>query len=76
MSLLSDEQREALQQAGLRTPLVSSTCIGCGSCVIISPTVFEMNDDGVSVVKEAKNYENIWVDESIAACPSHSISWK
>ena len=58
MSLLSDEQRNALQQAGLRSPFVSDTCIGCGSCVIISSDVFEMNDDGLSVVKACQNYEN------------------
>jgi ferredoxin len=44
--------------------------------VAISGDVFDLNDDSLSVVKELTNYENLWVDDSIMACPVNAISWK
>ncbi len=76
MSLLTEEQRLQLAQVWLRAPDVNETCIGCCACVAISPEVFDMNDEWVSVVQYRENYEDIWVDDSIMACPVNAISWK
>lgn len=76
MTLLSPEQREKLTQAGIRAPYVNETCIGCSACVAICPDVYDLNDDGLSVVNELANYENMGVDDSISACPVNAISWK
>ena len=76
MTLLSEEQRKKLTDAGIRAPYVNETCIGCSACVAICPDVYDLNDDGLSVVKELSSYENIWVDDSIMACPVNAISWK
>lgn len=76
MSLLTEEQRKKLQEAGIKTPHVNETCIGCSACVAISPEVFELNDEGLSVVMECDNYDNKWVDDAIGACPVDAISWK
>jgi len=76
MTLLTEEQRKKLQEAGIKAPYVNETCIGCSACVAISPEVFELNEDGLSVVIENENYEGKWVDDSIAACPVNAISWK
>ena len=76
MSLLTEEQRKKLQEAGIRTAYVDETCIGCSACVAISPEVFELDDNGLSVVKKCDNYEGKWVEDSIAACPVDAISWK
>lgn len=76
MTLLSEEQRKKLSQAWIRAPYVNETCIGCSACVAICPDVYDLNDDGLSVVKELSSYENIWVDDSIMACPVNAISWK
>jgi len=76
MTLLTEEQRKKLQEAGIKAPHVNETCIGCSACVAISPEVFELNEDGLSVVIENENYEGKWVDDSIAACPVNAISWK
>lgn len=76
MTLLSEEQRKKLQEAGLRAPSVNSSCIGCSACVAICPDVYDLDDDGMSVVKELPSYENLGVDDSIAACPVNAISWK
>ena len=29
---------------------VNESCIGCGTCVVVAPDVFEMNDEGLSSV--------------------------
>ena len=76
MSLLTEEQRKKLQEAGIKTAHVNETCIGCSACVAISPEVFELNDEGLSIVIECDNYEGKWVDDSIGACPVDAISWK
>lgn len=76
MTLLTEEQRKKLQQAWVKTPYVNETCIWCSACVAISPDVFELDDQGMSVVKQLENYENLWVDDSIMACPVNAISWK
>lgn len=76
MVLLTEEQRKKLKQIWIRYPYVNESCIWCGACVAISSDVFDLNDQGVSVVKQLDNYENLWVDDSIMACPVNAISWK
>jgi ferredoxin len=76
MTLLTEEQRKKLQEAWIKTPHVNETCIGCSACVAISPEVFELDDNGMSVVIECENYEGKWVDDSIGACPVDAITWK
>ena len=76
MSLLTEEQRKKLQEAGIKVPYVNETCIGCSACVAISPEVFELDENWLSVVKECDNYEDKWVDDAISACPVDAISWK
>lgn len=76
MWLLTEEQIKKLKEANLRIPDVNSTCIWCSACVAISSDVFELNDEWLSVVKYLDNYEDLWVDDSIMACPVNAISWK
>jgi len=38
--------------------LYRSKCIGCGSCAAVCPEYFEMDDDGLSRVKNAKRNES------------------
>jgi ferredoxin len=58
MSLLTEEQREELKTAGIKSAHVNETCIGCSACVAISPEVFELDDDGLSVVIKCDNYDD------------------
>jgi len=58
-----------------RKPVVSSACIGCSACVAISGDVFELNDDGYSIVMDLPDYEGKDVDDAIVACPVNAISW-
>lgn len=74
--LLTEEQIQKLKEAWIRYPDVNETCIGCSACVAISWDVFDLNDEWKSVVKDLPSYENLWVDDSIMACPVNAISWK
>lgn len=76
MTLLTEEKIAELKSAGVRFPDVNEDCIGCSACVAISGDVFELNDEGKSVVKQCGSYENMDVDDAIMACPVDAISWK
>jgi len=76
MALLKEEQIKALQAANVRFPDVNETCIGCSACVAIADEVFELDDEGLSVVKSCGSYEDFAVDDAIMACPVDAISWK
>lgn len=76
MSLLNDEQIEKLKSSQIKFPSVNSTCIGCSACVAISPDVFELDDEWLSVVKSIESYNDLWVDDAIAACPVDAIAWE
>lgn len=50
-------------------------CIGCGTCVGISPEHFELGNDGKSHVKKQYNDKdkNI-IKEAVESCPVDAIS--
>ena len=60
-----------------KVPVVDEdTCTGCELCCDTAPNTFEMNDDGVSIVKDpAGDPENV-IQEAIDDCPVEAISWK
>ncbi len=47
-------------------------CIGCGACAAICPDVFEMGDEGKSVVKE-KETDKDCAKEAADSCPTDAI---
>ncbi len=51
-------------------------CIGCGACIAMVPTVFEMGDDGKSQVKkeEVEGEELEEVRRAAELCPTQAIS--
>lgn len=75
MTIISEEKVKELISAWVKVPSVNSSCIWCSACVAISPDVFELNDEWMSEVKELSSYEDLWVDDSIMACPVDAISW-
>ena len=50
-------------------------CIGCGACAAICPDVFEIDDEGLSTVKESKVKDDAIDDakEAIESCPTGAI---
>jgi ferredoxin len=54
----------------------SDLCTGCGPCVDICPEVFELNDEGVAIVKldEVPIELEDLCREAADSCPSEAIS--
>lgn len=75
MTLLTEEQIEKLKLAWVKFPTVNENCIGCSACVAIADEVFELDDEGKSVVKTQDSYEWKGVDDAISACPVDAIHW-
>jgi len=75
MSIITEQQVQALRSANIAVPDVNETCIGCSACAAISGEVFELNDQGLSEVVYRENYQNLDVDDAISACPVDAISW-
>ena len=50
-------------------------CIGCGSCTMFSPDVFDLDDDGIAYIKSSFDYgankDNI--NDAIENCPTEAI---
>ncbi len=50
-------------------------CIGCGQCVAVCATVFELKNGKAHVKKDAKIQENEkCINEAIELCPVNAIS--
>lgn len=50
-------------------------CIGCSLCSEIAPRVFELNDEGVSVVIDSEGEGEDKIQEAIDECPVECIHW-
>ncbi len=50
-------------------------CIGCGACAAICPSVFELDDEGLSKVikKEISEEEQEEVRDAADSCPTAAI---
>jgi ferredoxin len=51
-------------------------CIGCGLCASILPEVFEMGDDGKSIVKNEDGAPLEKIKEVANMCPVNAIKVK
>lgn len=51
-------------------------CIGCGTCVALSPKVFKLSDDGKAQVIDQEGEDDNTIQNAIDSCPVSAISWK
>lgn len=51
-------------------------CIGCGSCQNIEPSVFEMDQEGISTVicKDFSKVNVESINEAVECCPTGAIT--
>lgn len=59
----------------MKVKVNKDACIGCGACAAICDTVFELDDEGLSVAKkeEVKDDENQAVRDAADSCPTGAI---
>lgn len=50
-------------------------CIGCGACESIEPSVFQLDDEGISVVVEENvaNADAENINDAVESCPTSAI---
>ncbi len=54
---------------------IDDTCIGCGVCGMIAPTIFKVEGVPATVIKQPETPEEVaQVEQAIASCPVQSIS--
>lgn len=60
----------------MKAKVDKDTCIGCGLCTAVCPSIFRMDDDGKSVAKyeELSNETLIDAREAESQCPVGAIS--
>jgi len=51
-------------------------CVGSGTCEALAPDVFEVDDDGVLVVRRSEPGEDELPDvrDAVSACPTRALS--
>lgn len=59
----------------MKVKVNKEACIGCGACAAICDTVFEIDDEGLSVTKkeEVTEEEKQAVIDSCESCPTGAI---
>ena len=59
----------------MKVKVNKEACIGCGACAAICDTVFEIDDEGLSVAKveEVKEEDKQAVINSVESCPTGAI---
>ncbi len=61
----------------MRKPVVDEDkCQGHAICVGLAPEVFELNDQGISVVKDPEGADEAKIQQAIDGCPVDAISWE
>ena len=51
-------------------------CVGSGTCEALAPAVFEVDDDGVLVVRRPEPAEDdlLYVRDAVLACPTQALA--
>lgn len=59
----------------MKVKVNKDACIGCGACASICPEVFELNDEGLSEVKEEDVKDELQdeVRDAADSCPTGAI---
>lgn len=50
-------------------------CIGCGTCVVLSPKSFRLRDDGKAYVIEPPGDEEETIKDAVDSCPVDAIEY-
>lgn len=59
----------------MKAKVIRDNCIGCGACQAIAPNIFEIDDEGLSVIKvkevPAEDAEDF--NDALESCPTGAI---
>ncbi len=59
----------------MKPKVIEDACIGCGACEHIAPKYFELNEDGISTVKQetVADEDRQDVQDAASSCPTGAI---
>lgn len=61
----------------MKEPIVDrDACTGAAVCVALAPDVFELDNEGISTVKDPEGADEATIQKAIDGCPEDAISWK
>lgn len=62
----------------MKVEVNKDACIGCGACAAICPSIFEMDDEGLSTVKTEDVPKELESDakDAVESCPTSAIAEK
>ena len=60
----------------MKAKVIRENCIGCGACQAIAPSIFEIDDEGLSKVKKEKisDEEVELTRDAVESCPTGAIT--
>jgi len=73
---VKDSDYVSSDNSKLKVKVDKDSCIGCGTCVVVAPKTFGMNDDYKSVVIKNFSDDNSTIKEAESTCPVDAISIK
>jgi ferredoxin len=59
----------------MKAKVIRENCIGCGACQAIAPSIFEMDDEGLSkvIMEEVSESEQEDFNDALESCPTGAI---
>ncbi len=75
----SEPQSEAAEEsepAMVELYVDTAVCVGMGMCEVVEPTVFEINDDAISVIIGSALFPADRAEKVMFECPSGAIKVK
>lgn len=70
---VKDEQTDKVSDHGLKVEVNRDLCIGAASCVVLAPTVFELDNEGKAVVLDPSSASEQEIMEAAQSCPTGAI---
>lgn len=60
----------------MKEPVVDrDACQGHAVCVALAPDTFELDDEGISTVKDPEGDDENTIQRAVDGCPVDAISW-
>jgi len=56
--------------------VIKELCISCGACLAVDEEHFDLNDEGIAIVKHHENIESKSLLEAIDICPTDAIKFE
>lgn len=67
------EDVQVVKKDNIEIRVIRSTCISAGPCTVYAPNTFDIDDEGIAVIKDGKWDEFEKIFEAAKSCPVMAI---